>query len=94
MTLADWEVDHGTAKAEKWHYRHGQKPCTRCAAGRSTRSRATRTYAVHADRGDGTPVCGASGAQHVANQDVTCARCRFIAGGGMAVMASGKRGAR
>lgn len=80
--LEDWQVEHGTPGGEKWHYRHGEKPCEKCRNARNKRRR-ERHYgtAVHADFA-GKPRCNCPNPNAIAapGQEVTCQRCiRYLA---------------
>jgi hypothetical protein len=85
MPIERWQVEHGTPGGERWHYRHGEKPCETCCQARSERRRkvywAAPTWtSVHAARGDGSPRCGHRTPHAIAEpgQTVTCKRCLML----------------
>lgn len=81
--LEAWQVDHGTPGGEKWHYRHGEKPCAVCRDARNEQRRQRgypRYAAVHADRGDGVPRCGHRKPHAVdpPGKTISCKRCQQL----------------
>lgn len=86
MPIERWQVDHGTPGGERWHYRHGEKPCETCRNARNEknreRHRARHVARVHALLSDGRPRCGHANPRPAGEpgREVTCGRCLLILG--------------